>query len=75
MHAVEAITQVFALVRTRGRNEGTHMPEYRVNDRAVDQAMDLIDSGDYDTDTDTDTEWSDAAPSTDEARGDRRPWP
>lgn len=43
------------------------MPEYRVNDRAVDQAMDLIDSGDYDTDTDTDTEWSDAAPSTDEA--------
>ncbi|MEJ3656028.1 hypothetical protein WEH80_23985 [Actinomycetes bacterium KLBMP 9759] len=38
------------------------MPTYRVNDRAVKHARELIDAGDYD---DT-TEWSDAAPSADD---------
>jgi hypothetical protein len=39
------------------------MPEYEVNKAAVTQARSLIDRGKYD---DT-TEWSDAAPSTEEA--------
>ena len=39
------------------------MTTYKVNDDAVRKAKQLIDSGDYDTET----EWSDAAPSTDEA--------
>ena len=39
------------------------MPDYRVNDEAVKHARRLIDDGEVDTDTD----WSDAAPSTDEA--------
>lgn len=39
------------------------MTKYRVNDEAVKNARDLIESGDYDTET----EWSDAAPDTDEA--------
>ncbi len=34
------------------------MPEYRVNDRAVRQARQLIDDGRFDDRT----EWSDAAP-------------
>lgn len=37
--------------------------KYRVNDEAVAQARSLIDDGEFDTETD----WSDAAPSTDEA--------
>jgi hypothetical protein len=39
------------------------MPTYRVNDTAVKHARELIDAGTYD---DT-TEWSEAAPSADEA--------
>jgi len=39
------------------------MPRYQVNTAAVAQARKLIDDGDYD---DT-TEWSDAAPSTEQA--------
>jgi hypothetical protein len=39
------------------------MPTYQVNDDAVRRARELIDDGDYD---DT-TEWSDAAPSTEQA--------
>jgi len=39
------------------------MPTYQVNDDAVRRARKLIDDGDYD---DT-TEWSDAAPSTEQA--------
>jgi hypothetical protein len=39
------------------------MPTYKVNDEAVKHARKLIDAGTYD---DT-TEWSDAAPSADEA--------
>ena len=39
------------------------MPDYRVNDEAVTQARKLIDDGAYDDRT----EWSDAAPSADDA--------
>lgn len=39
------------------------MPQYRVNDEAVTHARALIDDGEVDTTTD----WSDAAPSTEEA--------
>jgi hypothetical protein len=39
------------------------MPNYRVNDDAVKQAKKLIDAGDYDDRT----EWSEAAPSADDA--------
>lgn len=39
------------------------MTTYRVNKAAVEQARKLIDAGKYDDET----EWSDAAPSTDEA--------
>src|ERR1700712_4140863 len=38
------------------------MPNYRVNEAAVDRAKKLIDAGTYDDDA----SWSDAAPSTDE---------
>ena len=38
------------------------MPDYRLDDDAVAQAMQLIDAGKVDVDT----EWSDAAPSADE---------
>ena len=39
------------------------MPEYKVNDAAVKRARSLIDDGTIDADT----EWSDAAPSADDA--------
>ena len=39
------------------------MPEYKVNDDAVKQAKKLIDQGAYDDKT----EWSEAAPSADDA--------
>ncbi len=39
------------------------MPDYEVNEDAVAQARKLIDSGKYDDET----EWSDAAPSADDA--------
>lgn len=45
------------------RGHVIHMTDYRVNDAAIRKARSLIDAGDVDTTT----EWSDAAPSTDQA--------